>query len=308
MARCARPVPLALALVAALSGCGGGSSAPPSPPPAPGSGARTVVVAGEQRAYRVYDPGGRRPGERPALVVALHGTGGDGASFERLSGWDAVARRAKAIVVYPSSHGRAWRPQPDATADVDFLKRVIDDVSAANDVDRARVYVTGFSIGGFMSLRLACVAADRITAIASVAGALPQDCPRPPARPVPVLSIAALEDATVPYGGAGPQTWTGALPDAHTVVRRWVAWDGCSVTPRRLAEARVITEVWTGCRGGAEVRLASIAEWGHVYPTWAAQAPIDAPATSWAFLRRFRTPAPLPRPAPRPPRRASRGS
>jgi polyhydroxybutyrate depolymerase len=287
MAVAARILLVALVL-AGLGACGGGGSEGSSAPlPAPGSGPRTVTVDGERREYRVYDPGGRGAGERPALVVALHGTGGDGASFERLSGWDAVARAAKAIVVYPSSHGSMWRPQPDVRTDVDFLERVIDDVATVNDVDRRRIYVTGFSIGGFMTLRLACVAADRIAAVVSVAGALPQDCPRAPARPVPVLSIAALKDATVPYDGAGPQAWTGALPDAHTVVRRWVAWDGCSATPRRQDEARVLTEIWTGCRGGAEVRLATITEWGHIYPTWAAQAPMDAPTTSWAFLRRF---------------------
>ena len=93
------------------------------PEAAPAASGRTTTVKlssdGEARVYRVFDPAGRDAKKPAALIVALHGAGGNGAKFQRRSGWDDVAERAGALVAYPSSFERGWRNNGDV--DVRFL-------------------------------------------------------------------------------------------------------------------------------------------------------------------------------------------
>ena len=61
----------------------------------------------------------------------------------------------------------------------------------------------GVSNGGGMAARMACDAADLLSAAAPVAGGystLPDCHPR---RPLPLLEIHSLRDAVVPYTGRG---------------------------------------------------------------------------------------------------------
>src|SRR5262249_61300856 len=73
--------------------------------------------------------------------------------------------------------------------------------------DGRRIYVTGMSNGGFLASLLGCQLADRLAAVAPVAGARDLgDCV--PARPMPILLLYGSADAVVP-------------PD---LIRRGVAW------------------------------------------------------------------------------------
>ena len=63
--------------------------------------------------------------------------------------------------------------------DVAFLSAVLDAIEAQFTVDPRRIFLIGHSNGGFMSYRMACEHADRVAAIASLAGATwfdPLDC------------------------------------------------------------------------------------------------------------------------------------
>ena len=63
----------------------------------------TIVVAGASRAFVLAAP---RDGAR-SLVLALHGDGGDGASFRAELPFD-VATASGAAVAYPTGTGRSW--------------------------------------------------------------------------------------------------------------------------------------------------------------------------------------------------------
>ena len=70
------------------------------------------------------------------------------------------------------------------------------------NVHPGRVYLLGHSNGGYMSYRLACDASDRITALASLAGATfksPSKCNA--TEPVSVLQVHGTQDDLVPYEG-----------------------------------------------------------------------------------------------------------
>ena len=70
------------------------------------------------------------------------------------------------------------------------------------EIDPERVYVVGFSNGGFMAHRLACFMDDRLAAIVSIGGAgraREEACG--PTTPIAVAEIHGDADPVVAYGG-----------------------------------------------------------------------------------------------------------
>jgi polyhydroxybutyrate depolymerase len=92
-----------------------------------------------------------------------------------------------------------------AADDVGFMRLIIDDVAARRRLDRARVYATGHSNGGYMSYRLACSASDVVAAVAPVSAGSPFLSGMPvggscrPGRAVPVLALHGNQDTVVAY-------------------------------------------------------------------------------------------------------------
>jgi polyhydroxybutyrate depolymerase len=165
------------------------------------------------------------PADRPLpLIVAFHGFRSDPAELRAGTKLDEVSRREQVVVAYPAgrpdvellgTRGRGWDLRPDQTTDRDFVRTLLDRLETDRCIDRGRVYATGFSNGGFVTSLLGCQLADRLAAIAPVAGALDLGgCT--PADPVPVLFLYGSSDQVV-------------TPERiRTGVDWWVAHNRCS--------------------------------------------------------------------------------
>jgi len=181
-------------------------------PTAPSAGDRSIVVNGASRTYSVHVPVGFQLNVG-ALVIALHGAGDNGPSFERSTGLSTKADQAGFAVVYPDGlfNSRVgatdWQHFGDDFADdVSFMRQLIATVSRDVQPDRNRVYVAGFSDGGRLSHRAGVELSDLIAAIADVGGSLyegasiVQPAVVPPARgPISVLILHG--DVDVYCGG-----------------------------------------------------------------------------------------------------------
>jgi polyhydroxybutyrate depolymerase len=207
-------VAVALAL---LVGCGGGPRALEAPAGAvASSGCRAaafpaitgqradVVVDGERRSYLIDAPQGRGDVPLPVVLV-FHGFRADATNLRNGAGWPELAAEEGFIAVHPDGHagvrllgteGRGWDLAVGQTRDVKMVSALLDRLESERCVDRRRVFATGFSNGGFFASLLGCALADRIAAIAPVAGAraLP-GCT--PARPMPVLLVHGRNDPVV---------------------------------------------------------------------------------------------------------------
>jgi polyhydroxybutyrate depolymerase len=94
----------------------------------------------------------------------------------------------------------------------------------------------GYSNGGFMSYRMACDVADRVAAIASLAGATWADTSRcRPSEPVSVLQIHGTADSVIAYEG-GTRPDAGTYPGAATSAAIWAGYDGCGTRPLDTTE------------------------------------------------------------------------
>src|SRR6185295_4977243 len=69
-------------------------------------------------------------------------------------------------------------------------------------IDRRRMYVAGFSNGGFMTLRMTCSASDYFAAFAAIAAELyPQLTSRCQGNGAPIMLVNGTADPMVRYNG-----------------------------------------------------------------------------------------------------------
>lgn len=247
---------------------------------------RELISGGTKRAYRLFVPANAAGLARLPLVFDLHGTGGNSTGRAKESGFEALAAREGFAVATLQAADSRWNvPVYTSRADdVKYVSDVIDDIAARTCIDPARVHATGFSGGGRMSSLLGCRLNHRIAAIAPVGGLRWTGlCP---GRAVPVLTVHGLADFTNAYEGHGDRggEWVESVPEA---LAGWAAHNRCQ--PKLVQDKQagpVQTLRYTGCDGGAEVRLLRVDGMGHVWP----RTEIDATEAIWQFFKAHRLP------------------
>ena len=247
--------------------------------------ATTTSPHDSNRHFELHLPAHPPPGRYP-LVVALHGAFGSGAHLEETIGLDAIADREGFAVVYPDGVNSRWndgRPDEGEVDDVGFIRSLIDELATTHPIDPGRVYALGMSNGGMLAYRLGCELADKLVAIASVAGELPAAIARfcHPARAISVLAINGTADQLVPFEG-GPVIGSrngrlgrprGAVIGALHSVALFAANARCG-RPTITAEPNrdpgdgttVKAIAFDGCAGGASMQLLEIDGGGHTWP------------------------------------------
>jgi polyhydroxybutyrate depolymerase len=208
--------------------------------------ARSIIFAGLERTYRIYIPPSNDKAKPLPLLIALHGGGGTGKAMEKLTleGLINFQTRRFHFVVYPMglrstgmTEGKMkYRAHQEKIDDVGFISALIDHLAKQYNIDIRRVYATGISNGALMSFRLGCELSEKITAIAPVAGSMPENLPArcSPSRPIPVIMISNTDDRLVPWEGGdirfGRKTFGRALSIPETV-KYWVNHNQCSASP-----------------------------------------------------------------------------
>lgn len=163
------------------------------------------------RKYQVHLPPNYDSKNKYPVVLALHGGGGNAASFRIQTKLDSVADLFNFIVVYPEGtaaigNSLTWNSgnccgyaQNNNVDDVGFIEKLLDTLPFLYGVDKSRIYATGFSNGAAMCYRLACEIPERLAAIAPVSCTIGVD--KLPNRPVPLFHIHGMKDNNAPYGG-----------------------------------------------------------------------------------------------------------
>ena len=137
--------------------------------------AETITIDGKPRSFTR-----QLPDKKPApLVIVLHGNTQTGADMITRTAWPAVAQREGFAVVFPDGLNHSWadlrpnnlragRVPPHGTDDVAFIAKLVEKFVADGSADPKRIYVTGISNGGAMTMTLVCKRADLFAAAASV--------------------------------------------------------------------------------------------------------------------------------------------
>lgn len=241
-----------------------------------------TAYSGKERKFLVHLPpqyDGRTP---TPLVVALHGGGGDLGFAKRMFGLSQKADKEGFIVAYPNGTGRLknhilmWNAgeccgyaEAHRIDDVNFIREFIHQLQSEYNVDKRRVYLVGFSLGGMMCHRLACELSDEVTAVAVVSGSM-NGREKTPKNPVPMLIIHGLADKHVPIqGGAGKLAKWGfnvhAMPLEYSI-NYWVSHNGCQPTPIVEKQGIVERRTYPGGKDGSEVTVYTIDGYRHSWP------------------------------------------
>jgi polyhydroxybutyrate depolymerase len=239
-----------------------------------------LQVDGTERSYLLEAPG-RFAVARP-LIIALHGWLGSGSAIEEMSRLSEAAYRQGLVVAYPDGVWRSWGvspTEPKWVADAAFLKAVVRDVSARVRIDPRRVYLVGFSAGGFMAQALACTGEMPVAGLAVVSSNLfaeaAEACGHPPA--VPFLLVHGTADPMVPYQGGS--TARGQMLSIPDTMAYWARANGCAGPLAELSQASadpgvaVVREVATRCAAGGAAEAWLLEGGGHDWPGTTAWLP-----------------------------------
>jgi polyhydroxybutyrate depolymerase len=206
------------------------------------AGPDELNIKGQSRVFLVASPAAFAP--RPTIIM-LHGAGGSARREMQSSPLAQLAPQQGFAAVFPDGRGGRWNFHPPGkeTAvdaeffrqnggipdDVAFIRMLVADLVRRGISDPRRVHLVGFSVGGVMALRMACIEADMFAAIglliSAMADANGADCR--PAKPLPALILNGTGDPLVPYGGGrtvrGDMVWP-----AERLVAFFRRLNGCS--------------------------------------------------------------------------------
>lgn len=249
--------------------------------PAEGEGVigEWVQSGGLRRDYVLALPSSYDDAQPTPLVIAFHGFGGSGNGFATFTGLEVSAEVVGFITAFPSGVNGEWaigdgRTSADRAGvdDVRFVTTLVDHLADSLAIDRSRVYLTGFSQGGFLSLRVACELPGAIAGVAVVGatmiGAQADRCA--PGGPLPITFIHGTDDTLVPWDGRASTD----LLSVDASVAFWVGLDGCPTSPTTVMEPDTASDGTTvqrhthaPCSGGSEVVLYEVAGGGHTWPS-----------------------------------------
>jgi polyhydroxybutyrate depolymerase len=269
---------------------------------------------GEDRKYLVHLPPQYDGRTATPLVVCLHGGGGDIGFAKRMFGMSQKADKENFIVAYPNGTGRMknhilmWNAgeccgyaEAHRIDDVKFIREFVQQLEGDYNIDKRRVYLVGFSLGGMMSYRAACELSDQFSAVAVVSGSM-NGHEKEPKNPVPMLIIHGLADKHVPVeGGPGKLAKWGFNVHAKPLeysINYWVTHNGCQPTPKVEKQGIVERRTYPGGRDGSEVTVYTIDGYRHSWPggrrAWPLADPpcpvMSATDACWDFFSRHERP------------------
>ena len=241
-----------------------------------------------QRQYIVHLPPGFNSNSSLPLVMVLHGGSGNYKSVQGFTQMNFVSNQNDFLAVYPQGIGNAppgysWGDGRNTTADqagiddVGFISKLIDTLYANFNIDTNKVYLCGFSNGGFMTQRLACETPGLFAAIGglgcSIDTNLIQTCN--PNQGVPMAYFSGTADPEVPYnGGAMNNPTVTPIVSVDTAVQFWVNNNNCQTAepvvniPDNVPDDSSTVELYkyTDCDCDADFYFYKIINGGHTWP------------------------------------------
>lgn len=236
--------------------------------------ADNITVNGTNRTYNVYAP--QNLGENRPLLIFCHGYNQDANWMQNSEfkndnvSMESVCDTAKFVVVFPNGIDKAWDTGGDR--DINFIKAIIEKMATQYKIDRNRIYLGGFSMGGMLTYNAINKMHDQIAAFVSCSG--PQVVtPNAQTRPVPILHIQGTADN---------------FSNVQPALNVWINHNGCPTTDKVVENYNGYSgakmHTWGPGNNGVEVKLLELKDKGH----WICKEPqVYTGKEIWNFCKRF---------------------
>ena len=213
--------------------------------------ADNLTVDGTTRSYVKYVPSNL--GENRPLLISCHGMSQNPDYQKGMLKIETVADTAKFVTVFPQGIDNAWDISGDR--DINFVKAIIDKMVTDYKIDRNRVYLSGFSMGGMFTYHAMTKIADLIAAFAPISGYPMGGMSFTSARPVPIIHTHGTADDVVSFNRV------------QSFIDGWVKRNNCPTTARKTTNYRGASHITRYEYGpgdnGVYVVLMEMANKGH---------------------------------------------
>lgn len=249
-----------------------------------------ITVKGVKRSFVVHTPPGYDGKSAVPVVLMFHGGGGTANGAMKETDWEGKADKDGFIAVFPEGtraddstpanfrkNPQTWNDGSDRTVvgaagrgadDVAFVNALIDDLIAKYNVDRRRIYATGFSNGASMSFRLGRELSDRLAAIAPAAGSDWLEKPEVEGA-ISLFYITGTKDPLNPIEGGEIKLGAKSLgkkPPVEEYIRKWVKMLDLPAEPKVVHDKDGVKGVvYTRGDGGVEVLCYTVEGMGHAW-------------------------------------------
>jgi predicted peptidase len=164
--------------------------------------ARSVIVDGIEYQYRVFIPKNRDPNRKMPVMLFLHGSGARGEdNIAQVDGFrwaiDPIKDKIDFIAVLPQCRADTFWAAQNMT---DYALAALDQSVKEFNGDANRLYLAGFSLGGFGTWQIAAAHPGKFAALVPVAGGVVGTYPvNPHDRDAIIPSVGDMLDAPDPY-------------------------------------------------------------------------------------------------------------
>lgn len=248
----------------------------------------SIEFDGKTRTYRLYVPQSYDATNPVPLILNYHGfTNTINIQYDQ-SDFTQLAEDNQFIFVTPQGLGgffSGWAINNSfggSQDDLGFSDALIDKIQEDYNINEKRIYATGFSNGGFFSLRMACELSPRIAAVASIAGSMTRSwinngqCQ--PQHPTAVLQITGTEDFVIPINGGGSNA------SIRQVMQYWSDFNNTDNSPNITSLPGGSTRyIWDNGDNGVTAEFIRVQGKGH---SWEG-GEINTSQEIWSFFSRF---------------------
>ena len=191
---------------------------------------------GVEREYLIRTPA-NHDGSLPVLFF-LHGLGDNITNCDQEFHFGQIAEEFGWAIVVPQARnqgiGTMWNAglMSSTIDDAGFLMALLDSLTVQYQLNPDSVFFSGFSMGGFMTHRMAIMHGDRITACAPISGLITDaDASQTPVAPVRMLHIHGTSDNVVGYNGYSSAFGMDLGFGVDEILDYWQNANGCTGEP-----------------------------------------------------------------------------
>lgn len=252
----------------------------------------TMQWDGFSREYYVYIPVRYDESEPQPLYIGLHGLTGDASTQVSSSLLPMLCDLNGGILAFPQGledicvtgwnagvehflDGKIYQLHKDYD-DVGFINGMIDELLLKLNIDINRIYIIGFSMGGFMTNRMAIECGHRFRAVCSVDGTIGNMLwNKTPKSPINILHIHGTSDKSVEYNPTPSRHHKPHGIGAEQLVDYWRLHNHCNLGPiiynyPHLTNNDITFQMqeYTGGTNGAKTAFIKATNGEHTWYDW----------------------------------------